>query len=33
MIFGDDSALEVKGKGIVTIFAMNGKNKFIDDTC
>jgi hypothetical protein len=32
LIFGDDSALEVKRKGIVTIPTMNGKKKFIGDT-
>jgi hypothetical protein len=32
MIFGDDSASKVKGKGTATIPTLNGKNKFIDET-
>jgi hypothetical protein len=32
VIFGDDSASEVKGKGTMVILTLNGKNNFIDDT-
>jgi hypothetical protein len=32
VIFGDDSASKVKGKGTVAIPTLNGKKKFIDDT-
>jgi hypothetical protein len=32
VIFGDDSASEVKGKGTMAILTLNGKKKFIDDT-
>jgi hypothetical protein len=31
-IFGDDSVLEVKGKGTVAIPSLHGKKKLIDDT-
>jgi hypothetical protein len=32
VIFGDDRVFEVKGKGIVTIPALHGNKKFIEDT-
>jgi hypothetical protein len=32
VIFGDDSVLEVKGKGTVAIPTLHGKKKLIDDT-